>query len=182
MKKVIIILMFCIFCVLLSSCYYDTKKRDMELIEVKVYDKDNNEVTGEYKNYFTITTTDTLFKVSNDLKKVNSAAPVINYLIIEANKDEKYTINFIFTSVNNKKLTKLILTNDFESDYGNEIECTDITKDGKNYVVKYEVENIEESIAYRALKWENGDTSNYFTIKGSNTYIRGVYFVIKDNE
>ena len=185
MKKLIIVLFLCIFCVVFSSCYYDSSKKNMELIEVKVYDSENNEVEGEYKDIYK-TWLNELFKVSNDVKRVNSAAPVEKYYFVEGKKDEKYTVIFTFTSVNNYELTKLILTHDFDNyhkdHYGEEIECLDITKEEKNFIVKFEVEGLEEDTCLKTKRWEDNDSSHLFGTKGSNVYIKGVYFIVRNDD
>ena len=94
MKKLLGLLLLFIFSFSLVGCfniYEDKSKRDMELVDVKIYDKDNNEIKGTYKNFFG----DRSPKNKNEnLDKLNSAAPVFNYYVINASLNESYTIKF----------------------------------------------------------------------------------------
>ena len=79
MKKLLGLLLLFIFSFSLAGCfniYADDSKNDMDLVDVKVYDKDNNELKGTYKNFFGSRNPKSK---DNNKEELNSAAPVFNY-------------------------------------------------------------------------------------------------------
>lgn len=175
MKKLLIIVAVLLLGIGLVGCYYDYSKRDMELVDVKVYDVDDNEIIGEYRNYYDDLFTSLMQSSKLGFEKCNSAAPVENYYCINAMEQTSYTVKFYFCSINNKGLTKLVLTND-----DNEIilECTDIEEIDDQLVVTFTIQNMTtETQFYRIYIWNDGkEVSHRFSTQGSNTYIKGVYF------
>ena len=89
MKKIFLTFLCFLVILILSGCYYDYSKRNMELIDIKVYDLEGNEIEGEYKNYFNILT-----KINKE--KLNSAAPAINYYVVDADEGIHLKLNSYF--------------------------------------------------------------------------------------
>lgn len=182
MKKISLVLLFFAISMLFTGCYTDNTKKHMELIEVKVYDKDNKEIKGTYQNYRFIDNKNVV-KLSRTIVPVNSAAPVENYYCVDANENESYIVKFIFHSSVNFKLEKLYLNNNPESNSDDEeIECSNVEYIDGNYVVTLYIEKIEENLQYyHIIKWYNGNKTIHFNTKGSNTYNKGVCFILKNN-
>ena len=171
MKKILLFTTLIISLFLLVGCnlYEDTTKKNMKLIDVKVFDENNNEVIGSYKNYFE------MYDLS--FTPLNSAAPVLNFYVVEAQENKSYTVKFFLYSERGYELTKLIVNESFHFSESTILECTDIEKEGKNFVVTFNVQNTDENHnLYRVYKWYNNDASHPFSTQGSNTYIAGVYF------
>lgn len=169
----------------LVGCYTDYSKKDMELISVNVYDKDNNELVGSYKNYFNGIHDTSSVDLAAAATQLNSAAPVENYYCVEGKENETYTVKFTFHSTKGYTLTKLVLTNNPSvGAYPKEsIECTDIEKVDDNYVVTLIVEELKEANQwYKTIYWYNKEKQNTFSTMGSNTYIKGVYFNLLDQQ
>ena len=177
MKKLLIIVAVLLLGSGLVGCYYDYSKRDMELVDVKVYDIDGNEIVGEYYNDYDDLFASLMQSSKLGFEKCNSAAPVEKYYCINAIEQASYTVKFYFRSINNRGLTKLVLTNN-----DNEIilECTDIEKIDDELVVTFTIQNmITETQFYRIYTWNDGEeVSHRFSTQGSNTYIKGVYFIL----
>lgn len=179
MKRIFILLIFCILLIGLTSCfsYYDSSRKDMELIEVKVYDVDGNEIKGTYKNFFHGISQSLTHKISSELVPVNSAAPVLNYYYVDAKENTEYTIKFFFRSVRGYTLTKLIYNNELDNSYINKKECDQIEKSDDLFVATIKVDKVEaENQIYSKIEWYQDDTLHRFGCQGSNTYIEGVYF------
>lgn len=187
MKKIFILFITLVSVVSFSGCniYIDTSKRDMELIDVKVFDSDGNEVEGSYKNFRTELWESNKLNLStkknSDLMLLNSAAPVENYYYVNAYKDKSYTVKFTFHSANGYDLTKVDINNDPEADTnGVTLECENIEKINKDYVATFDVEKMVETAKsikyYHAIRWYGKSKQGTFGNKGSNIYIKGVCF------
>ncbi len=176
MKKLLGLLLLFIFSISLVGCfniYEDKSKRDMELVDVKIYDKDNNEIKGTYKNFFGIENPKSR---DNNVDELNSAAPIFNYYVVEGVLGESYTIKFYFYSKRGYKLTKITLFDEDTTYADNKFEVTDIVKEDKNYVATLKVDNLTESNNfYYVGLWYRDNKEFHFGSKGSNAYIKGVY-------
>lgn len=180
MKKSIIF-MFMLVLVVLTGCYYDNSKKDMEVTGIKVYDENNQEIIGIYKDYYRginniSTTSKTIFK-----ENLNSAAPVLNYYFIEAKNDQSYKVEFYLKSEKKLELTKLSLINELNNSYPDEtIEVLDIKKNDNEFIATIIIDKITtDNQIYTVHSWFNLQKENKFREQGSNTYICGVYFQIK---
>lgn len=167
MKKIFLTFLCFLVILILSGCYYDYSKRNMELIDIKVYDLEGNEIEGEYKNYFNILT-----KINKE--KLNSAAPAINYYVVDADEGDSFEVEFIFYSQRNRKMKYLRL----ESNNNDIIEITDLQDEDDKIIARVTFESINLDYQYFTVKeWKNKrNRSFYFYTKGSNSYIKGVYF------
>lgn len=179
MKKIISLILLIIFSVSLSGCdmYGDSQKKEMKLIEIKVYDKDNNEIVGTYENYWTFRDEIAELSTSSELMPLNSAAPVENYYCVDAIENEAYTVKFIFYSKKNYELTRIGLSNEPGFSYIETIECTNIEKVRTNYVATIVVEKVDSTnMFFHVVNWSRGGVTERFHTMGGNTYIKGVYF------
>ena len=183
MKKLLGLLLLFIFSFSLVGCfdiYEDKSKRDMELVDVKIYDKDNNEIKGTYKNFFGERSPK---NKNTNLDKLNSAAPVFNYYVIDVSLNESYTIKIYFYSQKGFNLTKITLFGEDSSLSDEKYEVTDIVKEDKNYVATFTVDNVTESNNfYYVGLWYKGDMQYHFGTMGSNTYIKGAYLELPKEE
>lgn len=171
MKKILLFTTLIISMFLLVGCnlYEDTSKKNMKLIDVKVFDENNNEVIGSYKNY------SEMYDIS--FTPLNSAAPVLNFYVVETEKNKSYKVKFFLYSEKGYELTKLIINESLHFSEGTLLECTNIEKEDENFVVTFNVDKVDEDHnLYRVYKWYNDDASHHFSTSGSNTYIVGVYF------
>ena len=179
MKKLLGLLLLFLFGLSLVGCfniYEDKSKRDMKLTEVKVFDKDNNEIVGTYKDY-------RLIEFPEDKEKLNSAAPVENFYIVKGTIGESYTVKFYFVSERNKVLTKLVFSSEMSYYSDTKYEVTDIVKEEGKYVATLRIENLSElNNFYCTISWFNKDKEITFSTKGSNTYIKGVYLELPSKE
>lgn len=163
MKKIlsIVSLMFLLCTLVGCDIYYDTSKRDMELIEIKVYDEEGVEIVGEYENYF---------------RELNSAAPVVNFLFVDIDPSQTYYVDFIFISKKKYEMNKLKIAN-VNNPYEDVIECTDILKEDGKIIARQAFSNFSETYrVFRIWSWYLSNTEKRFNTKGSNTYILGVVF------
>lgn len=167
MKKNIIVILFLLLVILLTGCYYDRSKLNMELIDIKVYDIDDNQVFGEYKDYYT------------NLINLNSTAPVLNYYYLEVEESSTYTVKFYFASSRSKILSGIKITN---LDNEETFTCDNVEKIDDNFVVTYTFSDINSSYhVFKVISWLNEEGMNtHFGESGSNTYIKGVYFYINE--
>lgn len=182
MKKTISIILFLFCSILLVGCYFDTSKNDMDLIEVRVYGTDGNEVVGEYKNYYTELQEFIQYKkLSSKFKKLNSAAPVVDFYYLEVEENSSYTVEFVFYSKKKLELTSIRLKNVVDNSY---YTCDNIAVEDDKFIAQYEFENINENyFALMVTDWyDASNTMHYFGESGGNTYIRGVFFNIKTKE
>lgn len=174
MKKIFLLLLIVITELSLVGCdpYFDKTKYDMELIDIKVYDKDGAEVVGKYLNYY------------SEIIQLNSAAPIEKYYVVDGVENESYKVKLIFYSKKGYSMTKLLLENSYkgsrykyrDDDY-NIIEVSNIDKEDENIVVTLDIDKIStENCLYTTIKWYENDSLHNFNTQGSNTYIRGVYF------
>ncbi|MCI5939037.1 MAG: hypothetical protein SOU07_03245 [Bacilli bacterium] len=174
MKKRIFILLFLLIFMALSGCMYkDTRKKYMDLVEIHVFDENNNELHGEYENYFG------KFNFMQ-FKKCNSAAPVCNVLNIKIKESKNYTVKFYFKSNKFYKMKELVLTNEL-SHYADETNITtikEIDEIKSGYVVTFNTSAItEKNNKFIIKQWiDNNDKVHVFSTKGSNSYIKGVVF------
>lgn len=186
MKKIgLLLLMVIIGCSLTGCIYTDFSKRDMELIDVKVYDSENNEIIGTYKNYYSEIYDYTNVSYNEDIIPLNSAAPVENYYVIDAEEGKSYVVKFGFYSRNNCDLTKIIfgVNSKATNPYEEKVECIDIKNYGDNYEVTLTIEKVEmANRLYETIAWNDGKTEHRFGTMGSNTYIKGVYFNLPSSE
>ena len=171
-KKIFIVLIL-FLSIMLSGCifsYADTRKKDMDLVDVKVFDKDNNELNGEYIDYFHM-----------DFLDTNSAAPVEYFYQVKVKEKESYTVKFYFTSIKGYKMEKLILSDE----YGNneiEVDKENITEEDKKIVVTFKASVDTSNIVLKIKAWYLQEEVRYFSLKGSNTYKKGVYLIVTGNE
>lgn len=173
-KKVLIVLVLLLSTFLLY-CYNDSRKKDMYIVAIQVFDKDGNELEGQFKDY------NTCLKEDDDYK-TNSAAPVINFYCVTVKENEAYVVKMHFKSAKHYTLTKLELSNRVYSD-SKYIECTDIVKDDDTFIATLYIEKVtKENKIYKVINWYQGETKHYFTEMGSNTYDKGVYFYLTDQE
>ena len=183
MKKLLGLLLLFIFSFSLVGCfniYADDSKNDMDLVDVKVYDKDNNELKGTYKNFFGSKNPKSK---DNNKEELNSAAPVFNYYVVEGVLGESYTVKFYFYSKRGYKLTKVVFY-DYDSVYSdNKYEVTDIVKEDKNYIATIKIDSLSESNNYYYVgMWYKEEHNYYFGSRGSNTYIKGAYLELPKEE
>ena len=175
-KKILIIIVL-LLATFLLYCYNDTRKKDMYIVDVKVYDKDGVEIIGEYKDYYSAIVQE------EEAMNTNSAAPVINYYCVKIKKNSECIVKFYFRSARHYKLTKLDFVNDAHNNY-KYIECSDIEKKDEDYIVTLKIDSVtKENRIYKVINWyDDNNTQHYFTEMGSNTYLKGVYFYISDQE
>lgn len=180
MKKIILLVLIAITELSLVGCisYFDETRKDMELIAVKVYDKDGIEVMGKYKSYYA----EILYEetsLNSEIIPLNSAAPVENYYFVDGVENAPYTVKLIFYSKKGYNMTKLLVESSYgyRNDGSNTIETSNITKEDENIVVTLDIERVsKENCLYTTIKWYENDVLHTFHTKGSNTYIKGVYF------
>lgn len=170
MKKIFIIICL-VFCVFVFTGCEDTSKKDMDLVSIEVKDSSGNVVTGEYKSLYDIRSKDDLINKT----LINSAPPRYMFYSIDADIYEVYTCTFVFESINNRKLDKVVFRSGTIIDQINEFEIDDIkTIDGKYYVT-IEIVPRRDIVLYEAVSWISGDKDSYFGSAGNNTYIRGLF-------
>ena len=183
MRKVLSLVLILLFGLSLTGCfnlYYDSSRRDMELVDVKVFDKDNNEIEGTYENFFGYRSPK--FK-SNDSEQLNSAAPVFNFYVVKAEEGETYTVKYYLESQKNNKLTKLVFTPDENVYNETKYEVTDIVKEDGKYIATMTINGLSElNNFYYISYWYSGDNKYSFGQKGSNKYIKGVYLELPTKE
>ena len=173
-KKVLIVLAL-LLATFLLYCYNDSRKKDMYIVSIQVFDKDGNELEGQFKDY------NTCLKEDDDYK-TNSAAPIINFYCVTVKENEAYVVKMYFKSAKHYTLTKLVLSNSVYGD-STHIECTDIVKDDDTFIATLYIDKVtKENKIYEVIHWYQNDTMHYFTEMGSNTYDRGVYFYLTDQE
>lgn len=166
MKKIGLLIFSLLFSFILVGCYYHDE--EVKLKEIKFYDLDDNEIIGEYKNYF-----------HKDFLKLNSAAPVVNFYC--ANVDVGDTVKVVMKFKIKDEYQMEALSLKIQDDWSNIDSKMDKieTIDGYTYVT-YIVENIDETKnIYELYSWtnESGKEIRFYT-KGGNSYIRGFYFPI----
>lgn len=174
-KKILIIIVL-LLATFLLYCYNDTRKKDMYIVDIKVYDEDGVEIIGEYKDYYSAI-------MDGDIIKTNSAAPIINYYCVKVKEGSQFTVKFYFRSARHYKLTKLEFVNAPENNY-NYIECSDIEKQEEDYIATMKIDKVtKDNHIYKIINWyDENDTKHHFSEMGSNTYIKGVYFYISDQD
>ena len=179
MKKIILLLMLMMVLLPISACYFDETRKDMELVAIRVYDKDNVIIEGEYSNYLIYSPK----KINNDIKKTNSAAPVEKYYYVNGKENEKYTVKFYFESQRHKNLESIYFGYDFDDSYYDELlEVSDVSEEDGKYCVTLEIDHLEvDKYIFKTVSWSDGEIKHNFITKGSNTYIRGVVFIVDDN-
>lgn len=187
MKKRIFVWVLAFIVIMFAGCdiYADRTKKDMELIDIQVYDQSNREISGTYQNFriYDYENENAAVSFTNEIVPVNSAAPVENYYFVKAKENESYTVKFTFYSLRGYKLTKIFLYNDPEIwPSAREIECDKIEKVGANYVATLTIDKVEKTTYYHVFAWHNGQSKITFGTKGSNTYIKGVCFLMGNSE
>ncbi|MDY4787864.1 MAG: hypothetical protein SO253_00935 [Bacilli bacterium] len=167
MKKIFKYLTIVLMFFMLTSCYTDQRKKDMDLKEIVVYDSKGSEVKGEYDNYY-----DRLDRVP-----LNSAAPVVNYYFVDVTENETYTVHFKFNSIRNYKMKSLTIKNDQNEEKS---VHEDVEFEGNYLICKVTFNNVHSGFnSYSISSWIDSEEKNHhFGIKGSNTYLRGIYFNI----
>lgn len=179
MKKTFFALLLLLSSILLAGCYFDNSKRDMDLIDVKVYDLEGNEIIGEFKNYYREIQNQESKRLNLKIQKLNSAAPIINYYYLEVEDNSSFNVDFIFSSKNKKEMKYLFIRNLVDK---SDILCDNITIHDDKIIVTCKFENIRQDYSsFKIIRWtDNDDRSHFFSDKGGNTYNRGVYFYIKN--
>ena len=179
-RKLSLLLFLLIMVVLYSGCniYKDYSKNNMDVTGVKVFDSENNEVIGSYKNYYRDIYNYSKVSYKVNLIPMNSAAPVFNYYTIDAEEEKAYVLKIYFHSEKGYKLSKVsYYYSDINELTENEFESTDIEKVNNDYVVTININKIDSTNQLYTVKgWYSGDNENTFSSKGSNTYIKGAFF------
>lgn len=179
MKKIVLIFIGILFIITLTGCYVHNE--EATFVDVKFYDFEDNEIQGEFKNYFRRDFNNLSLKLlSNNTIQLNSPAPVVNFYCTEV--EEGSTIKVVMKfKVNNSEMTSLTLKcqNDRlrEDSQMDKIEIVD----GFTYVT-YIVENItNENNIFEVSSWSDRNVAYSFEERGGNVYIRGFYFIIINN-
>lgn len=175
MKK-IIVLFLAILCLSgLSGCYFHNE--EMVFSEIKYYDLDGNEITGEYTNYFDSEFNNISLQLASNLKPLNSAAPIVNFYYAIVEDGTSIEVVMKFQKRVNDEFVSLVLFR--QNDRDNLIEFTDNIEEIDGYFyVTYVVENITTgNNLFEVSVWTDQDGGeHYFSTRGGNTYIRGFYF------
>ena len=100
MKKIILLLIF-VFSVFLISCI-DTKSNFGILSNLYIEKTNGDKFQGEYVDFFRLD--DRIFETDNAVTKVNSAAPVYNYYLIEIQNEEQVVLVFEIKKANDYSL------------------------------------------------------------------------------
>lgn len=172
-KRLLVFLLLFIFMFLSGCMYKDTSRKYMDLVDIHVFDENNNEIQGEYENYFG--------KLNFiKFKKCNSAAPVCDVLNIKIKESKNYTVKFYFKSNKYYEMKELVLTNalSYYADENNITTIKEIDEIKSGYVVTFNTSNITENNNRFIIKqWvDNSDKVHVFHTQGSNSYIKGVVF------
>ena len=182
-NKICIILLSVLILLQISCTYYDFSKNDMDLIDVKIYDEKNNEIVGEYKNYYREIISPIKGSYDYEILPLNSAAPVYNLYCIDAKVDKTYTIKLYFYSKKSYEISKISLrcmNTENEDTYN--IDCDNIEKEEDYFVATIKVDKVEKTNQiYWIENWFNKNVKYTFGSKGSNNYIKGVYFDLPES-
>jgi len=147
--------------------------------DIKFYDLEGNEIPGEYINYFDHVFNDTSFRLSSDLRPLNSAAPIENFYCATVEGETSIEVVMKFQKRVSNEFSSLILI--CQNDRGNIMEITENIEEIDEYIyVTYVIENItKDNNLYEVSKWTDQDgEEHYFSSQGSNTYIRGFYLTL----
>lgn len=184
MKKILFLVMIFFTLSMFSGCdiYADKSKRQMELIDVKVFDEENNEIIGTFKNYYTEIRRDGKLNLNGSFLPLNAARPVINYYFVQVKNNCPYTVKFTFYSKLGYKLSKVDFSNENESS-SIAFECSNIEKIDKNYIATLNINEVNDNNKLlHIVNWYKGEEKHRFSTMGSNTYIKGVYFSFESLE
>lgn len=189
MKKVILSFVMFLSFFILSSCdiYYDTKKRDLELINVEIYSLDNQLLETTIMNsielYYACESILSQKYLSKGQIKLNSAAPVFRYVVLEEAKEEQYRIVYHFKSINNIEISSLQIRNYINENGYTEEEITSIVNNDGDISVEY-LFNKEDTIdffgqsVHRYTK-KDGSTQIFGSV-GGNEYLSGFFIFYTD--
>ena len=178
MKKIILLFIGILFLLSLTGCFYRMTNEKATFVDVKFYDTEDNEIQGEFKNYYEWDFYDQSLKLSsNKFKKVNAPAPVVNFYCTEVEEGSTIKVVMKFKVNNNEMKSLTIKCQDDWSKVDNQMDKIEIT-DGFTYVT-YIVENItKENNLFEVTSWNDGNATHSFGERGGNTYIRGFYFTL----
>ena len=176
MKKILFFILI-LFVITLGGCYKHYE--DATFVDVKFYDLDDNEIEGEFRNDLSFNNS-TLKLSSNQFIQLNSAAPVINYYCAEV--EEGVTIKVVMKfklKINYEMVSlkiKCLNDNTFIGVEKDDIEVID----NFTYII-YFVENVSSDYNFfQVSSWVDvNEGEHLFSIRGSNTYIRGFYFIFE---
>lgn len=179
MKKTVFIILVILFTITLTGCYKHYE--NVTFVDIKFYDLDNNEIAGEYRDYFHRDFLNTSLKLSTtNVIKLNSPAPVINFYFaqVEEGATIKVIMKFRVKNYEIKSLT-LVCQNDILVK-DNQMEKIEIVE-GYTYIT-YIVENVtKENNFYEVDSWSDGSSSYRFVSRGGNQYIRGFHFILNNS-
>lgn len=172
MRRLIVVLLTVVILIATTGCYQDTRKNNMALNEVKVYDEMGNEVVGRYVDYYR--------EMDAYFTNMNSAAPVVNYYLIDVTDGMSLDIHFIFNSKNKKTMKELKIELADKLGYGSTSEkviLKDITNEADEIIVKYHLEIVSSTMPLiTVISWlDDKDVSYNFGEKGGNVYVKGVF-------
>lgn len=179
MKKIGLIFIGLLIIITLTGCYVHNEKATF--VDVKFYDSEDNEIQGEFKNYFNRDFDDLKLKFSsNNVIQLNSAAPVVNFYCAEVEEGSTIKVVMKFKVNNNEMKSLTIKCQDDWSKVDSKMDNIEIA-DGFTYVT-YIVENItKENNLFEVTSWNDGNANHSFGERGGNTYIRGFYFTTNSN-
>ena len=189
MKKIVLIGMLFVLTFVLSGCYnFSAGIINGQLLDVKVFDEDKNEIAGE----FTFSRYENEFLVRNgvvkpvDYSTINSPAPAFLYYVADVKAYDLVLIGFHIKENNNRVFSHLRIDgiNVFREDFHSideedgglwvywEIDCTNQEVDFLNFYIQSILFTFGEEEGYRrGTTWQEG-----------RTYISGVYLRLQEEE
>lgn len=178
MKKIRLIFVGILFIITLTGCY--VRNEEATFIDVKFYDSEDNEIQGEFKDYFNRDFDNLTLKLSsNNVIKLNSVAPVVNFYCAEVAEGSTIKVVMKFRVKNNEMKYLTIKCQDDWSKVDFEMDKIEMV-DGFTYVT-YIVENItKDNNLFEVISWNDDNETHSFTDRGGNTYIRGFYFTVNN--
>lgn len=179
MKKMMLLFLLIVISFSLSGCY--KHYQDMELVDIKVYQLDGEEIVGTYENYY-----DWVYDFENNSltykRKLNSAAPVVNYYCVKIMENTSVKVVFKFKP-RLKKYEMAALSLYVQDDFDNVITITEGIEnvDGYFYVTNTFNNINKDKNLYATLNWQDAAGNKHsFSTRASNTYIYGCYFIIDE--
>lgn len=180
MKNKILLIISLLIIVILTGCYRPHRE-DVIFQEVKFFDEENNEIKGEYKNYFH-RNFDIGLNNHSSIMLLNSPAPVVNFYRAEVLEGSSVKVEMVFKIKDNMPFATIALMG--QDDRTNIIDKMDKVEIVDNYAyLTILIENInQENNLFEALYWiDNEGNKLWFSERGGNTYLRGFYFKVTYN-
>lgn len=170
MKKIILLLIF-IFSIFLISCI-DTKSNFGVLSNLYIEKTNGDKFQGEYVDFFRLD--NRIFETDNAVTKVNSAAPVYNYYLIEIQNEEQVVLVFEIKKANDYSFYSIEINQEkyFKDEF-------DITEDSTYYYLRKSF-NITETTVFHInnLKMSKGELVNNAANGSGHRYLKGFCVVL----